>query len=175
MNKKIYLAGGCFWGVEAYFSRLKGVVNAISGYANGIDTNATYKNLKNTMHAETVEVEYDSSVISLRELVIHLFRLIEPDSYNKQGNDIGPQYRTGVYFNEESEFDQINSIFNILRKKYRNFYVELEPLRHFIHAEEYHQDYLDKNPNGYCHVNLNVDLNLSDEERAIIEKSIEND
>ncbi|WP_029608405.1 peptide-methionine (R)-S-oxide reductase MsrB [Mycoplasma simbae] len=168
MQKTIYLAGGCFWGVEAYFSRVKGVIDAQSGYANGLDTNATYRNLKNSMHAETVKVVYDADVVTVEELVLHLFRLIEPDSLNKQGNDVGTQYRTGVYYEDEQDHKVIAKLFEYLKKPFAQFYVELEKLTHFVPAEEYHQDYLEKNPTGYCHVNLNTDYNLNQSELKLL-------
>ncbi|MBU4693775.1 peptide-methionine (R)-S-oxide reductase MsrB [Mycoplasma zalophidermidis] len=174
MNKTIYLAGGCFWGIEAYFSRVPGVIDSVSGYANGLDKNATYKNLKNTLHAETVKVVYDSNLVSLGELLLHFFRLIDPESLNKQGNDIGTQYRTGVYYTEGEDITIIEKIFALKRRIFKNFCVELAPLKHFILAEDYHQDYLEKNPGGYCHVNLNTDYNLDDNENKIL-KQINNE
>ncbi len=152
--RTIYLAGGCFWGVEGYFSRLTGVVNTQSGYANGNTDNTDYKSLKHTEHAETVKVDYDISVISLEEILLHYFRIIDPKSVNKQGNDIGVQYRTGVYYIEDNDTKIIQKIFNEQIKNYGEIAVEFEKLEHFIPAEEYHQNYLDKNPNGYCHINL---------------------
>ncbi|MBZ4195313.1 peptide-methionine (R)-S-oxide reductase MsrB [Mycoplasma sp. 1331] len=171
MIKKIYLAGGCFWGIEAYFSRVNGVIDAESGYANGIDTNATYMNLKNSKHAETVKVTYDDNIITIEELLVHFFRLIHPDSKNKQGNDVGIQYRTGVYFENNSDEIVIEIIFNLFKKNYKEFYVELEKLKHFIPAEEYHQNYLEKNPNGYCHINLNVNYELTKKEIELVKKA----
>ena len=98
-NKKtIYLAGGCFWGVEGYFQRINGVVNTETGYANGKTQDTDYEHIKTTDHAETVKVEYDRSKISLEEILLHYFRIIDPTSVNKQGNDIGRQYRTGIYY-----------------------------------------------------------------------------
>ncbi|QBF34731.1 peptide-methionine (R)-S-oxide reductase [Mycoplasmopsis phocirhinis] len=168
MKKTIYLAGGCFWGVEAYFSKVYGVLDAVSGYANGLSASANYRELKYSMHAETVKVDYDPNKVSVEELVMHLFRLIDPESLNKQGNDTGTQYRTGVYFENENDHKIIAKLFEYLKPQYNQFYVELEKLKHFIDAEEYHQDYLEKNPDGYCHINLNVDYKLNQKENKII-------
>ncbi len=152
--RTIYLAGGCFWGVEEYFNRVNGVTDAISGYANGLTENTSYENLKNTEHAETVKIDYDMSIISLEEILLHYFRIIDPTSLNRQGNDIGKQYRTGVYFENEKDEEIINKVFENESKNHKNFVVEKQKLKNFIKAEEYHQNYLEKNPNGYCHINL---------------------
>lgn len=154
--KTIYLAGGCFWGVEAYFKRIKGIVATRVGYANGKTTSTSYRQLKETQHAETVEVKYDFSIISLEEILLHFIRIIDPASLNKQGRDIGVQYRTGVYYTRSSDFAIISRVFEYIKPKYDAFYVELEKLDHFIQAEDYHQDYLGRNVNGYCHVNLMI-------------------
>ncbi len=153
--RTIYLAGGCFWGVEGYFSRVSGVVDAQSGYANGKTDNTNYQSLKQTEHAETVKIDYDISVISLEEILLHYFRIIDPTSVNKQGNDVGVQYRTGVYYTDSRDEKIIDKIFNKQREKYGELAVEKLLLKNFVLAEDYHQDYLDKNPNGYCHINLN--------------------
>lgn len=154
--KKIYLAGGCFWGVEAFFKKLPGVVKTTVGYANGISTEATYKNLKNTDHAETVEIEYDENRINLAELLERFLYLIDPYSINKQGEDEGRQYRTGIYYLDDYSKNCANLTIKYFEKAHNNKKVSVEvlPLKHFIDAEDYHQDYLDKNPNGYCHINL---------------------
>lgn len=170
MQKTIYLAGGCFWGVEAYFKRVKGVLDTQVGYANGKDENATYANLKNSLHAETVKVVYDSEITSVEELVLHLFKIIDPTSLNKQGNDVGVQYRTGVYYQDVNDYLTIEKLFSYLKKQYNEFHVELKVLNHFIDAEAYHQDYLTKNPTGYCHVNLNTDYSLSKDDYQIIKQ-----
>ncbi len=154
--RTIYLAGGCFWGVEGYFSKVPGVVDAVSGYANGASETTSYYDLKDTDHAETVEIKYDMSVISLEEILLHYFRIIEPTSVNKQGNDIGRQYRTGVYYTDEAERAVIDKVFEKMASVHGKLAVETEALANFIPAEEYHQDYLDKNPNGYCHINLRM-------------------
>ncbi|MCI5674764.1 MAG: peptide-methionine (R)-S-oxide reductase MsrB [Ezakiella sp.] len=152
--KSIYLAGGCFWGVEAYFDRIDGVVEAINGYANGKSEETGYSFLKITDHAETVKIDYDFSKISLAEILLHYFRIIDPTSVNKQGNDEGRQYRTGIYYTSSEDLATILKIYGYYQERLGTLAVEVEELRHFIVAEEYHQDYLIKNPSGYCHVNL---------------------
>lgn len=158
-SKDIYLAGGCFWGVEAYFERLPGVIEAVSGYANGSTDNPTYADVvkRKTGHAETVKVSYDPQQISLEQLLQHFLRIIEPDSLNRQGNDRGIQYRTGIYSNDRHEQALIAaSLLQLQQQMQRQVMVENLPLEHFYPAEEYHQDYLQKNPRGYCHVDLNM-------------------
>ncbi|PIE61017.1 MAG: peptide methionine sulfoxide reductase [Desulfobacterales bacterium] len=159
MIKTIYFAGGCFWGVEAYFSRIEGVVDTISGYANGKTETPSYEDVcyRNTGHAEAVKIDYDETVVTLSELLIHLFRIIDPISVNRQGNDIGTQYRTGVYYTESKQYDITRRFFDTQQKAYqRPLAVELEPVHQFFPAEAYHQDYLQKNPGGYCHINLSL-------------------
>ncbi|MGP1437952.1 MAG: peptide-methionine (R)-S-oxide reductase MsrB [Treponema sp.] len=153
--KEIYFAGGCFWGVEGYFKKVKGVVETNTGYANGKRDNTTYRELKDSDHAETVQIFYDDNVVSLQELLVRFFTIIDPTSLNKQGNDVGRQYRTGIYYKDPSVKNKIDSFIEFMQKKIKDpILVEALPLKHFVLAEEYHQDYLDKNPNGYCHINL---------------------
>lgn len=161
--KKIYLAGGCFWGVEAYMKRIDGVIDANSGYANGITENPTYEDViyKGTGHAETVEVTYNSEKISLGTLLKYYFRIIDPTSLNKQGNDKGTQYRTGIYYTDLEDKDIIEKEIILLQKNYpKKIMVEVMPLIRFDLAEDYHQDYLKKNPNGYCHIDLSKADNI---------------
>ena len=167
--KSIYFAGGCFWGVEEYFSRIPGVYDVTSGYANGETVNPTYEEVcfNDTGHAETVCVMYDPDIISLKLLTEQLFRIIDPLSKDRQGNDIGSQYRTGVYYTNFSDEEVIRKVFIAEQKKYdTEIAVELLPLEHFYLAEEYHQDYLKKNPNGYCHVNFCLLDGLLDDLRS---------
>ena len=155
--EKIYFAGGCFWGVEEYFSRIEGVNDVISGYANGTTESPSYEDViyKNTGHAETVEVAYDPSKISLEKLIGYYFKIIHPTSLNKQGNDVGNQYRTGIYYSREEDEKVIERLLRLEQEKYSDkIVVENLPLDNFYMAEEYHQDYLKKNPNGYCHVDM---------------------
>ena len=155
--KDIYLAGGCFWGVEEYFARIDGVIDSVSGYANGSFDNPTYENVcNNSGHAETVHITYDSTKVSLDTLLKYYFRIIDPTSVNKQGNDRGVQYRTGIYYqNDEDKQIALNAIKEEQKKYSKPIVIEVEKLKRFDKAEEYHQDYLKKNPNGYCHINLN--------------------
>ena len=152
---EIYLAGGCFWGLEEYFSRISGVLQTSVGYANGQVETTNYQLIKETDHAETVQVVYDEKVVSFREILLYYFRVIDPLSVNQQGNDRGRQYRTGIYYLEEADLPTINTV---VREQElligRKIAVEVEKLRHYILAEDYHQDYLKKNPGGYCHIDV---------------------
>ena len=155
----IYLAGGCFWGVEGYFKRIEGVKGTTCGYANGRTENPSYEDVcrHDTGHAETVKVDFDDKVISLEDLLIYYFRIIDPVSVNKQGNDVGTQYRTRIYYTDESQLPVIKAAIEREQRKYNEkIAVEVLPIENFYSAEEYHQDYLDKNPNGYCHINLGL-------------------
>lgn len=155
--KTIYLAGGCFWGLEAYMERIYGVAEAISGYANGSTENPTYEDIsrKNTGHAETLKIQYDPKRVSLDDLLDYYLQVIDPTSLNKQGNDVGTQYRTGIYFTDEKDREIIEKKLEDEQKKYKDkIVVEVEKLSNFYEAEAYHQDYLDKNPYGYCHIDL---------------------
>ena len=156
-TKEIYLAGGCFWGVEGYFRRIAGVVETDTGYANGTTDTTNYQQIHGTDHAETVKIRYNTGVVALEELLEHYFRIIDPLSVNKQGNDVGRQYRTGIYYTDKKDVPVIQAFLKRMQAKYaRPIAVETAPLRNFVLAEEYHQDYLEKNPNGYCHINLNL-------------------
>ena len=152
---EIYLAGGCFWGLEEYFSRISGVLETSVGYANGQVETTNYQLIKETDHAETVQVIYDEKAVSLLEILLYYFRVIDPLSVNQQGNDRGRQYRTGIYYLEEADLPTINTV---VREQElligRKIAVEVEKLRHYILAEDYHQDYLKKNPGGYCHIDV---------------------
>ena len=157
--KIIYLAGGCFWGIEKYLSLVNGVVETEVGYANGKTEHPTYEEVCTckTGHAETAKISYNPSVITLESLLSIFYDSIDPTAVNKQGEDVGTQYRTGIYFiDDESEKIAKESIDN-LQKKYDNpIAIELMPLKNYYKAEEYHQKYLDKNPNGYCHIPLEM-------------------
>lgn len=155
--KKIYFAGGCFWGVEAYMSRLYGVKDTISGYANGTGKNPSYEDaISGDEHfAETVEVVYDPERISLEKLIDRLFQVIDPTTEDQQGNDVGVQYRTGIYYGDEADADVVKKSVKKEQKYYEGKIVtEATSLENFYKAEDFHQDYLEKNPNGYCHINL---------------------
>ena len=154
----IYLAGGCFWGVEAYMKKIKGIVDVTSGYANGNTENPSYEDVlyKNSGHAEAVEVKYDPNKISLEEVLLYYFKVVDPTTLNKQGNDVGTQYRTGIYYTDEAQVEQIDKVVAKEQEKYeKDIVIEVFPIYNFYKAEEYHQDYLNKNPGGYCHINLN--------------------
>ncbi|MHA7583944.1 peptide-methionine (R)-S-oxide reductase MsrB [Paenibacillus vandeheii] len=156
---KIYLAGGCFWGVEAYMSRIYGVKDVVSGYANGSGEQPFYEDvLKGDRgFAETVEVTYDKNRVSLEELLQSFLKVIDPTSLNRQGNDQGVQYRTGMYYVEETEKGIIQRVLGKEQDRYNSPIVtEVLPLQNFYEAEEYHQDYLEKNPQGYCHIDMGV-------------------
>lgn len=151
--KKIYLAGGCFWGLEEYFKQIKGVTKTKVGYANGNTNNPEYKTIKETNHAETVYIEYDSKIVGLDFLLSMFYNVIDPTSVNKQGEDEGTQYRTGIYYVDKNDLDVIKNSISILENKINNkTAIEINVLNGFYEAEEYHQDYLEKNPMGYCHI-----------------------
>ena len=150
----IYLAGGCFWGVQKYFDQFDGVLATEVGYANGPEEAPSYRDVCNSSgHAETVKIEYDPEVISLTDLLGYYFMVIDPLSINRQGNDRGVQYRTGIYYTDESQLPEIKTVYKEQEEKAgAKLAVEMEPLKNFYTAEEYHQKYLDKNPGGYCHI-----------------------
>ena len=152
---EIYLAGGCFWGTEKYLSSIQGVLSTQVGYANGETENPTYEQVchQNTGHAETVRVVYDPRIIPLTLLLELFYESIDPVSVNRQGGDHGTQYRTGIYYVDNKDLQVIKHSIALLQERYRKpIAVEVEPLRNFTLAEDYHQKYLDKNPGGYCHV-----------------------
>lgn len=153
--KEIYFAGGCFWGTEHYFKQIKGVVETAVGYANGHTPDPTYQEVytDGTGYAETVKVVYDPKLISLELLTDLYFHSIDPLSLNKQGEDTGTRYRTGIYYTDQEDLPVLKKVYDQVASQYDTpLAVELEPLRNFYTAEEYHQDYLDKNPTGYCHL-----------------------
>ena len=155
----IWLAGGCFWGVEAYMARVFGVYDVTSGYANGNTENPTYEEVirENTGHAETVHVRYDPERVDLEKLLGHYFMIIDPTLLNQQGNDRGEQYRTGIYYENEADRAVIDKVVAAEKERYDDPIVtEVEVLKHYYLAEEYHQDYLEKNPDGYCHVEFDT-------------------
>ena len=157
--KEIYLAGGCFWGTEHYFKMIDGVTDTEVGYANGITENPTYQEVctDKTQFAETVHVVYDPEKVGLRFLLEMYFKAIDPVSINQQGHDTGSQYRTGIYYVDESDLAVIEDVYQEIQQQYEQpLAVEKKPLENFYTAEEYHQDYLDKNPDGYCHLPLSL-------------------
>lgn len=155
MVKKIYLAGGCFWGVQEYFSRINGVIKTCVGYANSNIENPSYELVCSgtTKAVETVEIEYDDKLVNLEQLIDELFKIIDPTLLNRQANDIGTQYRTGIYYVDLNEESFINQKIKKLQEKYsKPICTEVMKLSNFWIAEKYHQDYFKKNPNGYCHI-----------------------
>jgi peptide methionine sulfoxide reductase msrA/msrB len=153
--KVIYLAGGCFWGTEKYLSQVKGIVNTEVGYANGNTENPTYEDVcyRKTGHAETVKVLYDPNIVSLEFILNLYYDVINPLTINRQGNDIGTQYRTGIYYTASEDKELIIDSIKTLQRNYdKPIAIEVMPLQNYNTAEEYHQKYLDKNPNGYCHI-----------------------
>ena len=153
--KEIYLAGGCFWGTEHYFKQIDGVVDTEVGYANGTTENPTYKDVctDKTGFAETVHVIYNPDKVSLKFLLEMYFKAIDPTSINRQGHDTGTQYRTGVYYTDSTDEATISKVFDEEQRHIQGkIVVENLPLKNFYKAEHYHQDYLDKNPDGYCHL-----------------------
>lgn len=154
-RKEIYLAGGCFWGTEKYLSNINGIVKTDVGYANGNTEHPTYEEVchNNTGHAETVRVFYDPKQVRLEFILNLYYDVINPTSVNKQGGDEGTQYRTGIYYVDESDLEIIQASIRELQKNYEKpIAIEVLPLQNYYLAEEYHQNYLDKNPNGYCHI-----------------------
>ena len=151
----IYLAGGCFWGLEKLMQSIPGVTDAVSGYANGSgEEDANYKTVVKgqTGFRETVKVTYDPEQVSLDAMLLSYFYVIDPTVENRQGNDVGSQYQTGVYYTDEASRKTVERITALERGRRKKFVVEIGPLVNFFPAEEYHQDYLDKDPNGYCHI-----------------------
>ena len=154
----IYLAGGCFWGTEHLMQSIHGVIDAQSGYANGTgEEDADYKTVctGKTGFRETVRVEYDPGTVSLESILAAYFYVVDPTVQNRQGHDIGTQYQTGVYYTNEKAKETTERIAAIEKSKGGDFFVEIGPLRNFFTAEEYHQNYLEKNPDGYCHIPRN--------------------
>lgn len=155
--KDIWLAGGCFWGVEAYMARVYGVADAVSGYANGTLDNPAYEQIitGKTGHAETVHVRYDPRRVELETILNHYFGIIDPTSVNRQGNDRGTQYRTGIYYQDPTDLPVIEQVLaRVQNGLSKPVATEVEPLTAFWPAEAYHQDYLETNPDGYCHVDF---------------------
>ena len=154
-NNVIYLAGGCFWGIEHLMEAIPGVIDAQSGYANGRNAeDANYETIcaMDTGFRETVRVEYDPEQVSLDALLMAYFYVIDPTVQNRQGNDIGSQYQTGVYYTNDAAKETVERIAEIEKSRSPKFYVEIGPLLNYYPAEDYHQNYLANNPFGYCHI-----------------------
>nr|WP_276939258.1 peptide-methionine (R)-S-oxide reductase MsrB [Helcococcus sueciensis] len=166
-EKEIFLAGGCFWGTQAYFNQIKGIIKTEVGYANGIGENPTYKQVCTgaTGYAESVRIIYNPEEINLYQILEHYFRTIDPTSLNKQGGDIGTQYRTGIYTTNLDDRQFVQDFIILVKNNYsKEIVVEDKLLKNYYAAEEYHQNYLEKNPGGYCH----VDLSLANKDSEIL-------
>lgn len=156
MLKTIYLAGGCFWGTAHLFSLVPGVETTVAGYANSSVPNPSYEQVctGRTGAAETVKIDYDPDRVGLTDLLHLYFKSIDPLSLNRQGGDRGTQYRTGIYYTDPADRTVIESDLATLQRRYSEpLAIECRALQNFYPAEDYHQDYLYKNPGGYCHVN----------------------
>lgn len=157
--KEIYFAGGCFWGTEHLFQLVRGVVATEVGYANGKIKNPTYEQVisHTTGFAEAVKVQYDADEVDLPLLIDLYFKSIDPTTIDRQGNDVGDNYRSGIYTTDPTAEAIVKTEVAKLAKNYsKPVVVETIPLKNFYKAEDYHQDYLDKNPGGYCHIPLSV-------------------
>jgi len=159
--KEIYLAGGCFWGMQAYFNLRKGIEETVVGYANGNTKNPTYEEVctNTTGFAEVLHIKYNENEITLNKILEDFWRVIDPTLLNRQGGDTGTLYRTGIYYipGDEDDLDVINESLKKEALKYnKKIVTEVMPLKNFYPAEEYHQKYLQKNPSGYCHIDLSM-------------------
>ncbi len=163
--REIHLAGGCFWGVEAYMARIYGVYDVTSGYANGSISDPTYQEvLGGSGHAETVHVRYDPNLVDLETLLDYFFEVVDPTTVNRQGNDRGESYRSGIYYIGDTDLPVIDGVIEELAAMYdRDIAVEVLPLDGYYLAEDYHQDYLEKNPFGYCHIEFDTIEEQNDE------------
>ena len=175
MEKELYLAAGCFWGAEHFFKQIQGVTYTEVGFANGNTDNPTYEQVytDTTGYAETVHLRYDPLQVSLGFLLEMYFKAIDPTSLNQQGEDRGTRYRTGIYYTDPDDLPFIN--FSMAQEAPRHglpLQVEVQPLRNFYPAEEYHQDYLDNNPTGYCHLPVALfDYARNNSDRATLQKA----
>ena len=177
-QKEIYLAGGCFWGTELYIDLIHGVVSAESGYANGTTANPSYREVcSGSGHAEAVHVVYDPKIVSLDEILTAFYDSIDPTTVDRQGNDIGRQYRSGIYYvsnadgSESADAAVIRASLEALQKRIgKKVAIEVEPIVNFYRAEEDHQEYLEKHPNGYCHISPALIAKMR-EKRAAAERA----
>ena len=162
--KEIYLAGGCFWGVEKAMSMLRGVVQTQCGYANGdphLKPDYLLVCSGRYGYAETVRVVYDVETVSLSDVLKAFFMIIDPTKKNRQGNDIGIQYRTGIYWIDKDSEDEVKRVVGAISSRFSEFYTEIGPLINFTPAEDSHQKYLERNPNGYCHIAVQTMFEIS--------------
>ena len=157
--KTIVVAGGCFWGVDAYMSKIDGIVETKVGYANGTKKEPTYDEVCSgkTGHVEACLISYDEKLVLLEKILNKFWGIIDPTVLNRQGADVGDQYRSGIYYTDKDDLDIILRVKNEVQSKYEKAIVtEIQPLSCFYDAEDYHQKYLQKNPGGYCHIDLNA-------------------
>lgn len=157
--KEIVMAGGCFWGFEAYMAKYPGIMETQVGYANGNTDHPTYEEVKTstTGHAEACFIKYDETVISLETLLEKFWQVIDPTLKNQQGPDIGHQYRTGIFYIDDEDLPVIEKTLETQKAKHsKPIVTEILPLSCYYAAEDYHQKYLEKNPNGYCHIDLSM-------------------
>lgn len=157
MLQTIYLAGGCFWGVQGYFDLLDGVKKTTVGYANSNIANPSYALVCSgqTNATEALEIIFDDSIITLEEIFERFFSIIDPTAINRQGNDIGTQYRSGIYAKNLNLLQEAKSFIEKIKSHYdKPIRTEVQELQNYYIAEEYHQKYLQKNPNGYCHIDI---------------------
>jgi peptide methionine sulfoxide reductase msrA/msrB len=153
--KTIYVAGGCFWGLEKYFDQIQGVSATEVGYANGASASAKYGD--GSGYAEAVRVDYDPSVAPLPFLLRMFYRAIDPTTVNRQGNDVGVEYRSGIYYTDPAERSVIEESLAGLQEQFTTrIAIETGPLKNYTRAEDYHQKYLEKNPTGYCHIPISA-------------------
>lgn len=156
--KEIIVAGGCFWGVEHYYQQLRGIEKTQVGYTDGEGANPTYQEVcADSGHAEAVYLWYDETAIPLGKILEHFFRIVDPTEKNKQGHDVGVQYRNGIYVVDAEDLDTVKAYVAAQQSRYRKPIQTIVKLASaFYDAEEYHQKYLDKHPGGYCHVNMGL-------------------
>ena len=177
-QKEIYLAGGCFWGTELYTSLVYGVVSAESGYANGTTSHPSYREVcSGSGHAETVHIVYDPAKVSLDQLLLAFYDSIDPTAKDRQGNDIGRQYRSGIYYvpnadgTKSADAAVIRASLDALQQRIgKPVAIEMGPIVNFYRAEDDHQEYLVKNPNGYCHISPALIAQMR-EKRAAAERA----
>ncbi|HBD93999.1 MAG: peptide methionine sulfoxide reductase [Spirochaetes bacterium GWF1_31_7] len=156
--EKAYFAAGCFWGVEGYFKKVKGVIYTETGYEGGDMKDPDYQSVctGTTGHAETILIVFQPQVITYADLLKHFFRMHDPESLNKQGNDIGTQYRSAIFFTTSTQQKIAHDTITAMKLAGKHIVTLLESHSQFYKAEQYHQDYLDMNPGGYCHIDLGL-------------------
>ena len=170
--KTIYFAGGCFWGTEHFLRQFDGVLDTVVGYANGNLPNPSYEKVytDQTGHVECVKVTYDEKLISLATLCRLFFKSIDPLSLNRQGDDVGTRYRTGIYWTDDADREVVTEVYGEIQKRYADpLAVENSQLQCFYPAEEYHQEYLVKKPEGYCHLPLSLIMMAKKLQQGILE------